>query len=80
MLARNLLPNLGPQQIGSKLLDSSEIFSASDFFNAERKKRFEKVREDIARRLRRVCGDLPEHEFLSLVDKIARTQMGRERL
>ena len=68
-----------PQQ-KDQALDSPGNFNTSDFFAEHWKSRFEKVRTDIATRLRRVCSDLPEEEFLSLVDKMARAQMRGETL
>jgi hypothetical protein len=38
------------------------------------------VREDIARRLKRVCNSFPEDEFEELVTKMADRQVKRERL
>jgi len=55
-------------------------FNGEDFFDLERKTRFDAVRSDIAARLRRVCSDLPEDEFELLVDKMAWVQVRREGL
>ena len=61
-------------------MDSPENSNTSHFFAEQRKSRFEKAQKDIATRLRRVCSDLPEEEFLSLVDKMARAQIRDDRL
>ncbi len=37
------------------------------------------IRDEIAQRLRRVCGHLPETDFQSLVDEIAERQLRGER-
>jgi hypothetical protein len=41
--------------------------------------REDKVREEIARRLGRVCGNFSEHEFQELVSKMAERQLRDER-
>lgn len=37
------------------------------------------VRDDVARRLRPVCADLPEDDFMELVRQIAERQIRQER-
>ncbi len=59
-------------------LDSPENFNPSDFLAEERARRFEKARKDIARRLQKICSELPEEDFRSLVDKMARAQVRSE--
>jgi hypothetical protein len=41
--------------------------------------REKQVREDIAKRLRRVCGSFPEEDFDRLVQKMAERQLRDER-
>jgi hypothetical protein len=41
--------------------------------------REDKVRDEIARRLSRVCGNFSEHEFQELVSKMAERQLRDER-
>jgi hypothetical protein len=51
---------------------------ASDLFAQEKLVRIEKVRADIARRLRKACGHLSEEDFAILVEKLTRVQLGGE--
>jgi hypothetical protein len=48
------------------------------FFERERTARFEMVRNDLARRLRKACGHISDADFALLVDKIARVQLRAE--
>lgn len=48
----------------------------------ERDLRAKRIREDIAKRLRRACSHLSDEEFAALVDKMTKTQLhfeGRSR-
>ena len=49
------------------------------FFQQDTNARIEKVRSDIAGRLAKSCGDLPPEEFVELVDKMTRVQVGGEK-
>ena len=55
------------------------VVVSSPFFEQETKARNEKVRNGIAKRLKKACGYLTDAEFLVLVDKIANVQLGAER-
>jgi hypothetical protein len=48
--------------------------SHDDFNDPATSARLRGLIEDIARRLRPVCGAMPEAEFQSLVERMARTQ------
>ena len=48
--------------------------SHDDFIDPATSARLQGLIEDIARRLRPVCGAMPEAEFQSLVERMARTQ------
>ena len=50
--------------------------SDPDEFYAERRKA---IRQDIAKRLRKVCSEYPEEEFSRLVDEMAARQLSFER-
>jgi len=49
------------------------------FFQQNTDARIEKVRSDIAGRLAKSCGDLPPEEFVELIDKMTRVQIGGEK-
>jgi hypothetical protein len=51
---------------------------ASDLFAQDRLLRIEKIRADIAKRLRKACGHLSEEDFAILVEKLTRVQLGGE--
>jgi len=53
-------------------------FDASEALERKRELRTEKIRQDIATRLRPVCSHLPEDEFAALVDKITSVQLRGE--
>lgn len=40
--------------------------------------RHEKIRKDIATRLRRACSDMSEEDFAALVDKMLKVQLAAE--
>lgn len=40
--------------------------------------RIEKIRSDLAARLKKACSHLPEEEFRVLLDKMTRVQLGGE--
>jgi hypothetical protein len=48
------------------------------FFKSERTARFEMVRNDIAKRLRKACGHITDADFALLVEKMARVQLRAE--
>ena len=50
-----------------------------DFFQRNTDARIEKVRSDISARLAKSCGDLPPEEFVELIDKMTRVQVGGEK-
>ena len=52
---------------------------------ARQSETIEKIREEVSRRLRGVCGDFPEEQFETLVRDVARTEFlqgfsGRDRV
>ena len=49
------------------------------FFQQNTDARIEKVRSDITGRLAKSCGDLPPEEFVELIDKMTRVQIGGEK-
>ena len=46
---------------------------------AEHNPRHDELRKDIAKRLKRACSNLSEHEFSALVDKILKVQITGEK-
>ena len=48
-------------------------------FQLDSNARIETVRSDIAARLEKSCHDLPETEFVALVDRMTRVQLVGER-
>jgi len=60
-------------------LDSLENIT-SGFFSNDGEHRLEKARKDIARRLKRICSNLSEEDFQSLVEKMAKEQLRSEGL
>ncbi len=71
--------------VRQRTLSLSRAFvNVEDFFRGDAQapyhsQRKATIREAIAARLRRVCSDMPETEFQSLVDEIADKQMRGER-
>jgi hypothetical protein len=59
-------------------VDAEEFFhsDAQFYYHSQRKAT---IREAIAARLRRVCPDMPETEFQTLVDEMAEKQIRGER-
>ena len=49
------------------------------FFQRNTDARIEKVRSDIAARLKKCCGHLPAAEFVALVADMTRVQVGGEK-
>jgi len=58
---------------------SPESPGTPDFFQRNTDARIEKVRSDIAGRLAKSCGNLPPDEFVELIDKMTRVQVGGEK-
>ena len=69
MLAHDVQKNSAPAPKGSGL-QSPEIGETSVFFAEEERIRYEKIRNDVGKRLRKVCGDLSEASFQVLVEKL----------
>jgi hypothetical protein len=57
-------------------LSERHWWARDDRHDTERR---ERIRRDVAHRLRRVCGDYSDDEFSSLVDAIADEQLRGER-
>ena len=51
----------------------------AELLDLENTDRVEKIRSDIACRLRKACGHLSDEEFAVLVEKMMRVQLGGER-
>ena len=64
---------------GCRSLGSNKQALSEPTLNEAHHLREKAVREDIARRLRRVCSNLSEEEFDSLVAQMADRQVKRER-
>ena len=56
-----------------------ETLKTPAFFQQDTNARIEKVRSDIAGRLAKSCGNLPPDEFVELIDKMTRVQVGGEK-
>lgn len=60
------------------MIESPDSRSRSSY-EREKELRTEKMRLDIATRLRNACSYMPEHEFEALVDKILQVHLGTAR-
>jgi hypothetical protein len=52
--------------------------NASSFWDEQQKLRAKSIRDDISKRLRRVCSHLSDEEFDALVDKMTKNQLHSE--
>jgi hypothetical protein len=56
-----------------------EGIDTSQFFHDESRERIQSVRDDIAGRLEKSCEHLSRAEFMALIEKMARVQLGENR-
>lgn len=59
-------------------MDSPETVYLSKFLADESRQRIDKARTEIAHRLQKICSNLSQEEFESLVDKMAMAQVRSE--
>ena len=62
----------------SGIVSSDSGAGGSGGSGRSRELRAEKIREDIAKRVRPVCMDLSDEEFAALIDKMTREQLRGE--
>ncbi|HEY6089448.1 MAG TPA: hypothetical protein VD771_06625 [Gemmatimonadaceae bacterium] len=54
-------------------------FEPRTSYQAGEDERVEKIKTDLTKRLQKACSHLSENDFLKLVEKMARVQLGGER-